>query len=691
MSSASRSPVRSRHRDATTEGSSQSRQRKTSLSLKPSATSSSSTRHQSSSLASSSAASSIRRQSLFGTDDRVVLDIGARVTKIGFSGESRPRDIFSSVEGVDSFFSSSDATLWTADLCRCKTEQERKLIEAQLKSRLTQLFRAIYYQRLMIDPKQRKVIIAENPFLPTLVKRTMCEVLFGNLQVPSICFVPSHLLSTLAIGRTSSILLDVGFLEATLLPIYHGRGLTHTHLLTSPRAGKRLSKRLRALLLHFATFVPLPHPVVPLFGSSTTDSSTSIKGKVPADILTWDFLEEIKAKALLVGDLSEAEDNIDGDLLDRPHQDTPVDWTRGKPFADHDEVADDVLMQVLERRYKASSKAKDVTIAVPFPPRKAVTPATQPSTLGNPSFAAATGRGCLLIPGWIRERAAEVLFEGGDEDELSLVEMILRTLIKLPVDLRIPLASNIYISGGTAMLPGLVHRIRKQVIKHLVDSQAETVEGARLDMTALSLPRVGPARTTLASTGQPSAMADQGVISTIKEETGEGSQTLSGEEVGKALRPSPLTVESQMMKNRRTRREHFECRAISSLASTVAVLNDHAPRVDADGQSVGGNAPSFPANLSSWIGASLMGSLRIGALDELSREVWDEEQEDIEAAKAKAKAKAEKKNTDRPGMGVGKGSFLGTVGGLDLGSYGALSSGARGTFSANTPRSPSAA
>lgn len=42
-----------------------------------------------------------------------------------------------------------------------------------------------------------------------------------------------------------------------------------------------------------------------------------------------------------------------------------------------------------------------------------------------------TGRGTLVIPGWIRERAAEVLFEGGDTDEASVAETILDALLKV--------------------------------------------------------------------------------------------------------------------------------------------------------------------------------------------------------------------------------------------------------------------
>lgn len=41
------------------------------------------------------------------------------------------------------------------------------------------------------------------------------------------------------------------------------------------------------------------------------------------------------------------------------------------------------------------------------------------------------GYGTIIIPGWIRERTAEVLFEGGDVDEGSLAEVILDALLKV--------------------------------------------------------------------------------------------------------------------------------------------------------------------------------------------------------------------------------------------------------------------
>lgn len=37
---------------------------------------------------------STRRHSLYGVEDRVIIDPGSRIWKVGFSGEGRPRDIF---------------------------------------------------------------------------------------------------------------------------------------------------------------------------------------------------------------------------------------------------------------------------------------------------------------------------------------------------------------------------------------------------------------------------------------------------------------------------------------------------------------------------------------------------------------------------------------------------------------------
>lgn len=243
------------------------------------------------------------------------------------------------------------------------------------------------------------------------------------------------------------------------------------------------------------------------------------------------------------------------------------------------------------------------------------------------------------------------------------------------------------------MLPGLAHRLRIEIVRRLIEAKADGGGSGSPGSIALSQPRVGPA---VALAPSPRTPEEARPIETIEEgeeeqsldhATGDESFVTSSEanEGDDVPVPRLVTLESKAMAAKRKKRERFRFAPISSLAPSIAILNDHAPRIDANGGPVGGVAPSFAVNLSSWIGASLMGSLRVETSDQKSREVWDEEQEEMESTRLKTK---KKDLNPRPAMGSGRGSFLGTVGGLDLGTYGPLSAGARGKFSGSNPRSP---
>ncbi|KAJ8494402.1 hypothetical protein ONZ45_g13246 [Pleurotus djamor] len=127
---------------------------------------------------------------------------------------------------------------------------------------------------------------------------------------------------------------------------------------------------------------------------------------------------------------------------------------------------DENHLQSLSTLYKRHSTATDLHMKVPAAPSSQTGP----------------GRATLIIPGWIRERAAEVLFEGGDVDESSLAEVILDTLLKVPVDLRKTLASSILIVGGTPMLPGFITRLHAELLRAIApteDSHAVTPTSSR--------------------------------------------------------------------------------------------------------------------------------------------------------------------------------------------------------------------
>lgn len=236
----------------------------------------------------------------------------------------------------------------------------------------------------------------------------------------------------------TGLVLDSGHLESTVLPvrfhfprsyllvlsfptqIYASRPLFPL-LRTTPLAGARLTQHIRELLLAFGTYCPPP----PLLGAAVPPVPT----RAPAEILTPTLLEEIKARCCFVSYLiptgSDRED--DSMAIDVP---TSSDSEMSASDAETEsEVASvgqgasstNPAFAEAERArttYSQHSDATDLVLRV-VPPG---TPSLAPGT---------TTRGTLTIPGWIRERAAEVLFEGGDVDEKSVSEVILDTLLKV--------------------------------------------------------------------------------------------------------------------------------------------------------------------------------------------------------------------------------------------------------------------
>lgn len=231
----------------------------------------------------------------------------------------------------------------------------------------------------------------------------------------------------------------------------------------------------------FATYLP---PLASL-GSTTTLPAASRATRVPQEILTDQLVEEIKTRCCFVSDVipdlhddpqtskdtpaleddddSEPEappsDSIapsesefsaaESENTNAPSQAEASESERPRAPSSLGSVPSEGHLQGIANLYKRHSRATAIHMRV-----------TPPQSQQH-----GTGLGTLIIPGWIRERAAEVLFEGGDVDESSLAELILDVLLKTPVDLRKTLACSILVTGGTAMLPGFIPRLHAEILR----------------------------------------------------------------------------------------------------------------------------------------------------------------------------------------------------------------------------------
>ncbi|THV07215.1 actin-like ATPase domain-containing protein [Dendrothele bispora CBS 962.96] len=503
-----------------------------------------------------------RRHSLYGVEDRVVIDPGSRIWKVGFSGEGRPRDVFHSDD--------EKKPLW--GLSRATDAAERAEEDRLLGIKLEKALRSVFHDSLLTDPKARKVIIVENPLLPLYIKEAIARILFENLQVPSVSFASSHLLSLFVAGRITGLVLDCGHLESVALPIFAARPL-FPQIRTTPLSGSRFSSHLRALLLLFGTYLPPTSP-----GPSGSLPAASRSVRVPPEILTDTVMEEVKTRCCFVGEsLSTVADSREATPFD--DQSTDMDFPPSSDatpsesdysYAGHDSAMSSVQssvqdssefsvishprapddrrggggenqLQALATMYKRHSTATDLKLPV-------TPPLTSTAGLGN---------GTLIIPGWVRERTAEVLFEGGDVDESSVAEVILDALLKVPVDLRKTLASSILVIGGTSMLPGFIPRLYSELIR--------------------------------------------------------------------ALQPPPFPARPPVRPDRPPPPQYDRYAALRPLIPYFAVLNNPSPEIPMSDRAKAnsGKAPAFSPATMAWVGGSLAGALKTGGV-EVSREKWDE-------------------------------------------------------------------
>lgn len=168
---------------------------------------------------------------------------------------------------------------------------------------------------------------------------------------------------------------------------------------------------------------------------------------VPEEVLTEAVIEEIKSRCCFVGEAihlfasrprspsgSIAAGGDDAMSVDASDNSAPsesgqsgvsVDLDRPGVASSDSQSTAHPGRQVSAMRdlYARQSTATELTIKVPVPNAAPTGPGMSTTT-----------RASLVIPGWVRERAAEVLFEDGDVDESSVAEVILDALLKVKSD-----------------------------------------------------------------------------------------------------------------------------------------------------------------------------------------------------------------------------------------------------------------
>jgi actin-related protein len=347
-------------------------------------------------------------------DEYVVLEVGSRFVRGGFPGESAPRCTLPF--GPDEQRRVGDYRQWDPQYGQKRRKRKRgqdwgeeyelyrmdltKVDLGLVEDKFERAMREAYNKYFLLDSKPRRILLAMPPRMPHALMATILDVLFTSFQAPSITLMSNPVLSTVAAGLRSALVVDIGWAESVVTAVCEYR---EVHEMRSVRAGKLLSEDMARLL-------------------NTELDDEAETGAQKADI-----------------SFEEAEDVL-----------TRVGWCRPHPRSNRRTLYFPARELPVIEEFEDAVESPPPTVTIPFPKH---TPPTELkisfASLANPADTA------LFAP-------YMTLSEFDDED-LPLHHLIYRTLVALPVDVRRLCMSRIVITGGVSNMPGLKTRILKEL------------------------------------------------------------------------------------------------------------------------------------------------------------------------------------------------------------------------------------
>lgn len=163
----------------------------------------------------------------------VVLDLGTDYTKFGFTGEAAPRCIIRS-------------EFW------CTTERRFKRVydyktEEELYENLVHMLHRLYFRHVLVNPKERKVVVVESLLTPTLFRETLAKVLFTHYEVSGVVWADSPRLCALTLGTPVALIVSIGARDAEVAAVVHASVVLRA-LQSQPLAARAIHDELARLL-----------------------------------------------------------------------------------------------------------------------------------------------------------------------------------------------------------------------------------------------------------------------------------------------------------------------------------------------------------------------------------------------------------------------------------------------------------
>jgi len=170
--------------------------------------------------------------------ESIIIDNGTNSCKAGFSEDDMPRVEIPTVLGYPSSQGGSsgggedqldifvgEEALSKGGILHMEYPIQKGIIRDY--AIMEDIWKHIFYNELLSETKSNPVIVSEAPYAPYKNKQKMAHILFERLNVENLYITNTSTLALYANGKTTGIVVDLGYERSSCVPIYEGLVLNH--------------------------------------------------------------------------------------------------------------------------------------------------------------------------------------------------------------------------------------------------------------------------------------------------------------------------------------------------------------------------------------------------------------------------------------------------------------------------------
>ncbi|KAJ6229298.1 actin-7-related [Anaeramoeba flamelloides] len=166
----------------------------------------------------------------------LVFDNGTGIFKAGFGGEDQPRVVISTIVGSPKHTNIMDMMIEKSHYIGYEVQFTNKLLTIKRPIEngvirnwddMEKIWHYAFYRTLKVDPEEHPVILTEAPLTPRHIRETMTQIMLETFSVGKINIQISSVLALYACNKTTGVVVDMGFDQTFVVPIYDGYNLPH--------------------------------------------------------------------------------------------------------------------------------------------------------------------------------------------------------------------------------------------------------------------------------------------------------------------------------------------------------------------------------------------------------------------------------------------------------------------------------